>query len=648
MNSPRWRRILPGLLLVLSLTATGTAAAGEVPAPGAAGKAAGVDPSGVPVPAKLQPATLTPGEKCEPTPVGSRERKAGAVKSCVTMVATPAAPAAPVGRKFLAAAPAAAPAAAADTGSCAIAPARTWYHNRFAYCVHGLTVLYTLKDTNGTVVGTGTLDVSSSASLPAKGTTWSELVRVTMTGATGTVKSLNVRFKPACSAGCKVTKSPRWTGKTIIPDQILSGDVLYESTPAPGTQVDFTTSYELYVSSPGAQIVDPSASWSNPEKIRCDDAVRDTTATGTPDPGCVVPGVMPVVKMSDQPAPSGAGAAAAGYLWAQSNLAGWGRDKPLTRAKGDVAGRTARTCGTFQARTDLVADDSCGEFPFAVTREGGVDGAQCAEILPRSSTGGGWVTDVVHGGPGSPCARAHVPLGDKQAGDARLAEAFDGQRVVEGDQFKVEISGSTAEPQAVCLQKAPAGSFPNGKGWIKNTTNPVPHVNKTTPTLGPPGERAAAAQACVGIKPPKGTEAEGDITGWQDANLFRDANSPGTGLARCHLIPNILGGLGGKDDGANLVPCWQVGMNTGTPSMRSYEAVAQKAVREFAEGGILGPNDAIFYEVTPHYATPDSTIPDKVVMNARVERSDGKTQPLFPQVEILNTKRNTGQLNLGN
>ncbi|MFI7357886.1 DNA/RNA non-specific endonuclease [Streptomyces avidinii] len=556
----------------------------------------------------------------------------------------------PAGRKSLAAAPAAA-AAAADTGSCSIAPDRTWYHNRFTYCVHGLTVLYTLKDGNGKVVGTGTLNVSSSAVLPAKGTTWSELVSVTMTGATGAVTALTLRFKPACSAGCKVTKSPRWTGKTIIKDQVLSGDVLYESTPAPGTKVDFTTSYELFVMSPGAQITDPSASWSNPEKIRCDDAVRDTTTTGTPEPGCVVPSVMPVVKMSDQPHPAGAGAAAAGYLWAQSNLpGGWGRAKPLTRARGDIAGRAARTCGAFQARTDLVATDSCDDFPFSVTREGGTDGAQCAEILPRHSTRGGWVVDLLDGGPSSPCARAHVPLADKQVAEGQLAEGFANQRVVEDDQFKVEISGSIAEPLAVCRQNAPAGSFTSGNGWIKNTTDPVPHINKTTTPLGPPGVRASAAQACLGSPTVEGSHATGDITGWADAELFRQSSSSTAGLARCHLIANILGGTGAKLDGGqiNLVPCWQSGMNTGTPSMRTYETLAQNAARPVKKGGILGPNDAIFYQVTPDYRNSDSTIPQGVTMTARVERSDGTTQPLFPDIYISNTYKNTGQLNLGN
>ncbi|MEU2393778.1 hypothetical protein ABZ607_24530, partial [Streptomyces sp. NPDC007369] len=109
----------------MSLTATGTAAAdGQDLAPGTAGRvsaagatsrtAGGTDPNGLTglsAPTKTRPATLVSQEQCEPTPLGSRERQAGAVQACVT---TSAAPMTPPGRQFLAAAAAAAapPAAA--------------------------------------------------------------------------------------------------------------------------------------------------------------------------------------------------------------------------------------------------------------------------------------------------------------------------------------------------------------------------------------------------------------------------------------------------------------------------------------------------------------------------------------------------------
>lgn len=649
----RYRRAAVPLLVVLAVgaTTTGMAPAPQEPeaSPRQVGRLDLANLADVPTPAKTRPVTVTPREDCEPTRADSRERRAGAVEACVTTSTTPVTPA---GRQSLTTAHPTASAAGDDSANCTITAPGTWNYGRFGYCVSGLTVRYTLKDGNGKEIGTGTLDVATSALLPAKRTTWNENVTVTMTGATGAVTSLTAKFRSECSAGCKATKTTPWYGGELVKGQSVSGSVSYSSTPAAGTKVDFTTSYKLYVTSPGAQITDPNASWSNPEEIRCDDDVRDTTSsTSTPGPGCVVPSVMPVVKMSALPNASGSGAAAAGYLWAQSNLAdGWGRKKPMTRAKSGIADRTSRTCGgskPFQAMTEFVATDSCGEFPFAATHEGGTDGARCAEIIPNYSSGG-WDIYELGGGTDSsrPCARVHAPLADNQSAETQLSEGFANQRVVEAEQFKLEITSSTPEPQAACLESAPAGSLPSGDGWIRNTTEPVAHRNKTTNPPGPAGTRAAVAQACLGKTLGKGTAASGDITGWQDAQEFARLNSPGTGLARCHLIANILGGKGRTRDGGqdNLVPCWQVGMNTGTPSMRTYEFEAQKAV----EDDNFGPNDAIFYRVTPDYRDGTSTIPEGVTMSATVERADGTSQPLFPDIYITNTQSNTGLLNLGN
>ncbi|MFJ3930707.1 MULTISPECIES: DNA/RNA non-specific endonuclease [unclassified Streptomyces] len=648
---PRVRRVLLSLLAVTALGATTTATAPGPKPPGAQeqpGHQVGrIDPAALPdLPAltTTRPFRAASGEHCEPTRSGSRERRAGAVEACVSI--GPAAPR-PTGRRALAAAPSTTSAlAAGDSANCAITAPGTWKFNRFGYCVSGLTVLYVLRDGNGKQIGTGTLDVTTSALLPAEGTAWTEHVTVTMTGATGAVTSLSAKFRAACSAGCRTTKRAPWYGGTLIKGDARNGRVAYDSSPAAGTKVEFTTSYELYVTSPGAQITDPSASWSNPEQIRCDDDVRDLGSTGTPSPGCVVPSVMPVVGIDGT-----SGAAAAGYLWAQKNLSdGWGLDKPLTRAKSGMADRTRRTCGgsqPFREMTDFVATDSCGAFPFAATHEGGTDGALCAEIIPNG-TGGGWnIHRLGDADPSRPCVRAHVPLADNQSAEAQLSEGFVKQRVLEAERFTVNITSSTAHRQGACLQNPPVGSLPNSNGWILNTTEPVPHVNKTTTPVGPAGSRPTVAQACLGKNVDEGSTAVGDITGWQDAELFRDKHAPTTGLARCHLIANILGGKGRVLDGGqeNLVPCWQYGMNTGTPSMRAYETAAQKMVKEDAN---FGANDAIFYQVTPVYRDASSTIPLGVTMTATVQRPDGTSQPLFSDQYVPNTRGNTGKDNLGN
>ena len=199
-------------------------------------------------------------------------------------------------------------------------------------------------------------------------------------------------------------------------------------------------------------------------------------------------------------------------------------------------------------------------------------------------------------------------------------------------------------PKPACLANQPGNAVPSGDGWIANSTEPVPNRNKTTTPPDPAGLRASTAQACLRTALGTGSSATGDITGWQDAQIFVAANSPGTAIARCHLIANTLGGKGQILDGgqANLVPCWQVGMNTGTPSMRTYEARV-KAWATF----LTGPNDAVYYEVTPNYKDSTSTIPDGVTMSATLELDNGFQYLLFQNVFIPNTQASSG-LNLGN
>ncbi|MFG2287721.1 DNA/RNA non-specific endonuclease [Streptomyces sp. NPDC048595] len=196
------------------------------------------------------------------------------------------------------------------------------------------------------------------------------------------------------------------------------------------------------------------------------------------------------------------------------------------------------------------------------------------------------------------------------------------------------------KPKAACLKTAEANS---GGGWILNSTQPVPHRNQTDPT-SPAGARASGAQACLRVPLGKGSPASGDPTGWQDAQQFVATHSPGTAIARCHLIANVLGGKGQILDGGqtNLVPCWQVGMNTGTPSMRTYEKQVQDAVT----APTMGPDDAVFYQVTPLYKDGASTIPTGVTMSATVQRADG-TQNLLFITSVPNTQASSG-LNLGN
>lgn len=231
--------------------------------------------------------------------------------------------------------------------------------------------------------------------------------------------------------------------------------------------------------------------------------------------------------------------------------------------------------------------------------------------------------------------------------DAAVSQAtlLDGRICISGGPAASQDFG---EQVGDCLNNAVPGAVLSGNGWISNTTEPVAHRNKTTTPPGPPGTRATVAQACLRKPLGTGSGASGNITGWQDAKIFRDTHSPGTSLARCHLIANAMGGKGQTLDGgqANLVPCWQVGTNTGTPSMWTHE----KKVLAQVKAADMGPGDAVYYKVEPKYRDSTSTIPLSIWMSATVQRANGTLQPLFTNEIILNTQGNgnTGQLNLGN
>ncbi len=307
--------VLTALTLVLPTAATSQAAeppatakaapAAESPAPGAKSN-------------RTSAFATDSGEECTATAPGSKERRAGAVESCVTVTPAPVtAPAKTKTRTGLAST-----AADAPTGTCEITSPGTYsYCGRFSYCVTGIHVTYILRDTNGIELGRGVLQVSTSATLSAQATTWSEQVDVTMISGSPAVPALDAKFRASCTTGCRATTTAPWYKSDIVVGGTLSGAVKYSSSPAAGTALSFTTGYKMYVKSPNADTtpVDPNASWDNPRTIRCDDAVGGSSVAG-----CAVPSVLPELSM--KATASDAGGAVASYAWAQKNLSGaWGR-----------------------------------------------------------------------------------------------------------------------------------------------------------------------------------------------------------------------------------------------------------------------------------------------------------------------------------
>ncbi|MFG3154846.1 DNA/RNA non-specific endonuclease [Streptomyces sp. NPDC048219] len=629
--------VLTTLSLVLATAATSQSAEPSAPSE-ASSTAPSASAASAAQPTGTSRFAAGSGEECTATAPGSRERRAGAAESCVTVAPAPA-PAKSTAKPAVRA-QTATTAAAATSATCEVAGAGNYTYERFSYCVSGITVTYILRDGNGLEIGRGVLTVNTSADLSPTATTWSEFVSVTMTHASGDVKALNAKFRASCEAGCTATKTSPYYANLIVPNQTLSGTVAYSSPQTAGSSASFLTTYAMFVTLPDANPTDPNASWKNPRRIRCDHAVGGGSVAG-----CAVPSVMPELSMSTQG--SDQGGAVAAYLWAQKNLTDrWGLNTALTRSTSGVDARTSSTCGSgasepFVDASDLIPTDTCAQFPFAETKEGGRDGAECAELIPYYGNGG-WVIHELNGGSildtSQRCVRAHVAAADKQFADSQLADGFAGQRVIDADQFKLTFTASLDGSHAECLGISPEGARPAGNGWIMNTTEPVPHVRKDDQT-SPAGYRATKATACLGKHLGPGSEAGGEITGWLDAGDYATANNLTDQLDRCHLVANILGGRISK----NLVPCWHFGMNTGAGSMWQYE----EQVRDEVQLGSFSEDDAIFYEVTPTYLTAASTIPVGVTMSAKVEREDGSVVPMFQNVYIPNTQTG-GAHNLGN
>ncbi|GAB2744522.1 NucA/NucB deoxyribonuclease domain-containing protein [Streptomyces bullii] len=88
-------------------------------------------------------------------------------------------------------------------------------------------------------------------------------------------------------------------------------------------------------------------------------------------------------------------------------------------------------------------DDSCDEFPFARTYEGGTDGALCADVVPKQ-VGDQWL--VFEADPTKPvtftesCARGHVPLTDNKAAGGKLGSFPQTDRVLDTEKYDVTVT----------------------------------------------------------------------------------------------------------------------------------------------------------------------------------------------------------------
>jgi len=363
-------------------------------------------------------------QQCTPTPFRSRERRAGGVKFCVRT--DNRATQAPNARTL-----------AADSSVCSVTGTNQMQYQRFVSCLK-ITVSGTLVNSKGEVIGTATLNFVNSVTLDATASTIDDQITATVANTTGAVVEVAVSLTGSCSSACTTTEPEPWTGAALLAkNQSVTGTVVHSEILAKGTQDSTRLGYDAYITVPDAVPAQPNASWDGAVDIRCDNSVGASA-------GCVYPGATPDLELSA----SLYKAAAITYLWAQLNLPdGWGAGTPLRRLADDSAAEAnrARTCedGTFvPLPDDVIPDDSCDEFPFAKTYEGGTPGGLCADIAPILEDGQ-WT--VYEANPDKPvtgtekCVRGHVTLIDNTNAGGALGRFTTAVRLLDLDKYTVTV-----------------------------------------------------------------------------------------------------------------------------------------------------------------------------------------------------------------
>ncbi|MFJ7416344.1 hypothetical protein ACIQWZ_36915 [Streptomyces sp. NPDC098077] len=300
-----------------------------------------------------------------------------------------------------------------------------------------MEVTYQLLSDKGALLGTGLMDVKTSLTTSATSTTVNEAVTVKVTKVSGQVKNLNIAFDVKCTSACTATGNRPWPGtKTLGLNAQASGSVAYTSNVASGARDSFQTQYHMYVTTTGNIPTQPNVNWDSPTqaKIRCDAELTSR--------GCVIPERRAVLEYSLSDPKHGSAAAA--YSFAQGHLRNWA---PLSRADGLANANRARTCGAqssdpFVPLPQHVPNDSCDEFPFAGSFEGGTDGAQCADILPLYENGQWMIYEARTDKPVTylePCVRGHVALDANESAGGKYGSLVKTQRILDTEKYDVNV-----------------------------------------------------------------------------------------------------------------------------------------------------------------------------------------------------------------
>ncbi|MGV4926392.1 hypothetical protein K2224_15365 [Streptomyces sp. BHT-5-2] len=367
---------------------------------------------------------------CTPVPLGSGAPK-GAAWPCSEVTSVP-----PASARALGPAP-------RDNGSdsddpdspdslCDKQPNST----RLAYCITR-PLRWTYYGPDNSVIGTaeGYLAIYSRLK-SVTNANWREHVIVTLDKKSEKIPAVQMNLQSTCIGQC--TASAPLIGTLTNPGDHLGGSIDYSSSVGQDSEALSRIHYhvELNILAPGVPLPTENNDWDGIQ-IRCDAKVSSS-------PGCIIPEHLANVTVRE----SLYHAAAVTYEWAQKNLQKFGSNNfgtaehPLHRGSGgkkEADRKRGITCRSFPDHPS-VPDDSCDEFPFAMSNEGGNPPSACVDILPQK-VGGVWSVTVLHGDEATArCVRSHVTRVDNEGvGQRELSAAVNSDRILEGEAFQVII-----------------------------------------------------------------------------------------------------------------------------------------------------------------------------------------------------------------
>lgn len=313
--------------------------------------------------------------------------------------------------------------------------------DRGSFCEKGLTIEGTTLDVKGIPIGESLWTVDLSYALSTTSTTWNETISVQLTAVVGTNPILAAQlaqFNATCApTACSVGGD--WATPQLVGlGETVTKDLKFSMPVTAGDEHVGTPSMSM-LAWPVAGLPLAPAEWKEPNQVRCDAAVGNSQGCVHPDFKAEV--VFPVSKY---------GAAAATYDFAQKRLIdAWGTAaSPLRRLADDEQSKNNRTAtcedNTFIPVPDeTVSEDSCDEYPFARTEQGGTAGLLCAEVVPQLQANGTYGYFARAGRPNptgnEKCIRGHVPFPQNRAAGAALGTFASTSRIMDGEAYLVAV-----------------------------------------------------------------------------------------------------------------------------------------------------------------------------------------------------------------